>query len=264
MKSAIWVPLFDVLSDPAVAVELAVEAEEHGWDGFFVWDHVNWRAPVQAIADPWVVMSVIAARTSRLRIGPMVTPLARRRPVKLARETATLDQLSGGRFVLGAGLGSDRYGREISATGEELDDKVRAEKLDETLEILQAAWSGEPVHHHGQHFTVDDLRFLPRPAKIPIWIAGYPGKVRPMRRAARYDGFFPVNLTEPDQVAEIAATLKTERADPSAPYDLIVALEPDTDPAPYEAAGMTWRLIDVDPEALDLEKLRSVVRAGPG
>ena len=97
-----------------------------------------------------------------------------------------------------------------------------------------------------------------------MWIAGFPGNARPMRRAARYDGFFPVNLTHPDQVAEIAATLKTERADPAAPYDLIVALEPDTDPAPYEAAGATWRLIDVDPEALDLENLRSVVRAGPG
>jgi alkanesulfonate monooxygenase SsuD/methylene tetrahydromethanopterin reductase-like flavin-dependent oxidoreductase (luciferase family) len=263
VKSAIWVPLFDELADPAVAVQLAVDAEEAGWDGFFLWDHVNWRAPVTRVADPWMVLGAVAARTTRLQFGPMVTPLARRRPVKLARETATLDQLSGGRFVLGAGLGSDRFGREFSATGEETDDRVRAELLDESLEILTAAWSGKPVHHQGKHHTVDDLTFLPAPAHIPIWIAGFPGKPKPLRRAARYDGFFPVNLTHQDQVSEITATLAEIRGDNPAPFDLVVALSPETDPAPYEAAGATWRLVDIDPEALDLPKLRTVLRNGP-
>lgn len=266
LRSAIWLPLFDELADPAVAVQLAVEAEEAGWDGFFVWDHVNWRPPVRELADPWIVLAAAAARTERIRLGPMVTPLARRRPVKLARETATLDQLSGGRLTLGVGLGSDRFGREFSATGEQTDDRLRAGMLDVALEILTAAWSGEPVHHHGPHSTVDGIRFLPRPAqdpRIPIWVAGFPGNQKPLRRAANYDGFFPVNLTDPDQVAEISTTLTGLRSPSAAPFDLVVALPADTDPTPYAAAGATWRLIDADPEALNVADIRAILRAGP-
>ncbi|GAA1557516.1 hypothetical protein GCM10009789_08610 [Kribbella sancticallisti] len=264
MKAALWVPLFDELADPAVAVQLAVEAEEVGWDAFFVWDHVNWREPVQAVADPWIVLAAVAVRTSALRIGTMVTPIARRRPVKLARETATLDQLSGGRLTLGVGLGSDRFGREFSATGDQTDDRVRAQLMDESLAVLTAAWSGEPVDHHGTHHTVDNLRFLPRPAQrpgVPVWAAGFPGNLKPLRRAARYDGFFPVNLTHWDQVAEIAGTLAEIGTKDS--FDLVVALEPGTDPIPYEAAGATWWLTDFDPEALRLDEVRGVLRAGP-
>ena len=135
---------------------------------------------------------------------------ARRRPAKVARETATLDLLSGGRLTLGVGIGSDRFAREFSKTGEQLDDRARGQMLDEALEILTAAWTGEPVHHHGDHYTVDDIEFLPRPVQrpgVPVWIAGFPGNVKPMRRAARYDGFFPVNLEHPDQLAEVVATI---------------------------------------------------------
>ena len=296
LQSALWFPLFDELADPAIAVRLAVEAEEAGWDGFFLWDHVNWREPVQRVADPWIVLAAMAARTERLRLGPMVTPLARRRPVKVARETATLDQLSGGRLTLGVGLGSDRFGREFSATGDEADDRVRARMLDECLDVLTAAWSGEEVHHHGQHHTVDGIRFLPRPVQqpgVPVWVAGFPGNLKPLRRAVRYDGFFPVNLDHPDQVAEISETLAELRKDadstptprdpsgavPSprdpggsaaepagraaAPYDLAVGLPPDTDPAPYVAAGATWRLVEFGPDDLRLADLRAVLRAGP-
>ena len=193
----------------------------------------------------------------------MVTPLARRRPAKVARETATLDVLSSGRLTLGVGLGEDRFGREFSATGEELDLRVRAEMLDESLAVLTAAWSGEPVLHHGRHFTVDGIQFLPRPEQrpgVPVWVAGFPGKTRPMQRAARYDGFFPVNLEHPDQVAEVADRLSDLRADTTRPYDIAVALPPDTDPAPYAAAGATWRLIDQDPEDLSLDAVRDVLR----
>jgi alkanesulfonate monooxygenase SsuD/methylene tetrahydromethanopterin reductase-like flavin-dependent oxidoreductase (luciferase family) len=184
----------------------------------------------------------------------------------LARETATLDLLSGGRLTLGVGLGSDRFGREFSATGEQTDDRLRGEILDESLEILTAAWTGEPVHHHGPHHTVDGFRFLPRPAQhphAPIWVAGFPGNLKPLHRAARYSGFFPVNLTHPDQLAEIVATITTLRAHPTTQYDYAVALPPDTDPTPYEAAGATWRLVEFDPEALRLTEVRAVPRTGP-
>ena len=197
LHSALWLPIFDELADPAVVARLAAEAEEAGWQGVFVWDHLRWRAPVRDVADPWITLTAIAVATERVRFGPMITPLARRRPAKVARETATLDRLSGGRLTLGVGLGSDRFGGELSATGEELDDRRRGQQLDESLAILTAAWSGEPVHHHGEHYTVDDFQFLPRPVQrpgVPVWAAGFPGNMKPLRRAARLDGFFPVNL----------------------------------------------------------------------
>ena len=201
MRSGLFLPLFDALADPAVVARLSAEAEEAGWHGVFVWDNLRFQEPVVEVADPWITLAAMAMATERIRLGPMVTPLARRRPVKVARETATLDRLSGGRLTLGVGLGSDRFASEYSITGEELDDRRRAGMLDESLEILAAAWSGEPVHHRGEHYTVDGMRFLPRPVQrpgVPVWVAGYYGKPRPMRRAARHQGFFPLAWTTPN------------------------------------------------------------------
>jgi alkanesulfonate monooxygenase SsuD/methylene tetrahydromethanopterin reductase-like flavin-dependent oxidoreductase (luciferase family) len=265
MRSALWLPIFDELAEPSVVARLAAAAEEAGWHGLFVWDHLRWQAPVRQVADPWITLAAVACATERLRIGPMITPLARRRPAKLARETTTLDRLSGGRLTLGVGLGSDRFGNELSKTGESLDDRQRARMLDESLEILTAAWSGEPVHHHGEHYTVDGIEFLPRPVQrpgVPVWVAGFPGNRKPMLRAARHDGFFPVNLEHPDQVAEIAATIADLRGDTTAPYDIAVALPAGTDPAPYAAAGATWWLTDVSPGDT-LDQVLGLLRDGP-
>jgi alkanesulfonate monooxygenase SsuD/methylene tetrahydromethanopterin reductase-like flavin-dependent oxidoreductase (luciferase family) len=267
-RAGLFLPLFDELADPALVARLAAEAEEAGWDGVFVWDHVRWREPVVDVADPQITLAAIAAATERIRLGPLVTPLARRRPVKVARETATLDLLSGGRLTLGVGLGSDEFGSEYSMTGEELDDRRRARMLDESLAILEAAWSGEPVRHSGEHYTVDGMRFLPRPVQrpgVPIWVAGYYGKQRPLRRAARYEGFFPINLQHPDQLAEAVASLATLRrgAGADGPYDIVVDLAPGDDPAPYVAAGATWWLVDFEPEGLRADLVRGVLRDGP-
>jgi alkanesulfonate monooxygenase SsuD/methylene tetrahydromethanopterin reductase-like flavin-dependent oxidoreductase (luciferase family) len=218
------------------------------------------------VADPWITLAAIAVATEQVRLGPMVTPLARRRPAKVARETATLDGLSGGRLVLGVGLGSDRFGSELSKTGEQLVDRRRAEMLDESLAILAAAWSGEPVDHHGEHHTVADIRFLPRPVQrpgVPVWVATYPGNARPLRRAARHDGLFPVNVEHPDQVAEMVATVTDLRPDATAPYDVAVALPPGEDPLPYAEVGATWWMPDVDPEAFSLDQVHGIVRDGP-
>jgi alkanesulfonate monooxygenase SsuD/methylene tetrahydromethanopterin reductase-like flavin-dependent oxidoreductase (luciferase family) len=265
LRSALWLPLFGDLADPVAVARLAAEAEEAGWHGFFVWDHLNWYAPVRQVADPWITLAAAATATERLRLGPMVTPLARRRPAKVARETATLDMLSGGRLTFGAGLGSDRFGGELSATGEQLDDRLRGEMLDEAVQILAAAWSGRPVHHRGNHYTVDGIRFLPRPAqrpRVPVWVAGFAGKARPLRRAARLDGFFPVNLEHPGQLAEITATITGMREHAAAPFDIAVALPPGTDPAPYAKAGATWWLTEFEPEAT-LDQMRGVLGDGP-
>ncbi len=265
LRHGMWVPLFDELSDPATVVRLAAEAEEAGWDGFFVWDHVAWHEPVRAVADPWVVLSAAAAVTERIVLGPMVTPLARRRPVKVARETASLDRLSGGRLVLGVGLGSDRFGGEFSRTGEQTDDRARAEVLDEALEILRGAWSGETVQHRGRHHTVDGLAFEPTPTRgsVPVWVAGFPGNRRPMVRAAAHDGYFPVNLGAPDQLAESVAAVRELRGDDPRPFDVVVGTGRDADPAAWADAGATWLLTDFDASPLSLGDVQGVLRDGP-
>ena len=270
LRSGLFLPLFDELADPATVARLSFEAEGAGWHGLFVWDHVRWPEPVLAVADPWITLAAVATVTERVRLGPMVTPLARRRPVKVARETATLDQLSGGRLTLGVGLGSDRFAGEYSITGEELDDRRRGQMLDESLDILAAAWSGEPVHHRGDHYTVDSMRFLPRPVQrpgVPVWVAGFYGNPRPLRRAARYQGFIPVNLEHPDQLAQIVADLTELRqaagTASTQPYDVIAALPPGKDPAPYAAAGATWWLVEFPPEAATVDRVREVIHDGP-
>jgi alkanesulfonate monooxygenase SsuD/methylene tetrahydromethanopterin reductase-like flavin-dependent oxidoreductase (luciferase family) len=270
MRSGLYFPLFDELADPALVARLCAEAEEAGWDGVFVWDHIRWNEPVVDVADTQITLAAIAGATERIRFGPMVTPLARRRPVKVARETATLDRLSGGRLTLGVGLGSDEFGGEYSITGEELDERTRAQMLDEALDILQAAWSGELVQHRGEHYTVDGMRFLPAPVQrpgVPIWVAGFYGKPRPLRRAARYQGFFPVDLEHPDQLAEIAAKLVTLRQeagrDLSEAYDIVASLPPGTDPAPYGAAGATWWVTEFPAEGATIDGVRGILREGP-
>ena len=214
MRSGLFLPLFDALADPAVVARLSAEADEAGWDGVFVWDNLRFVEPVVDVADPWITLAAMASATERVRLGPLVTPLARRRPVKVARETATLDRLSGGRLTLGVGLGSDSFASEYSITGEELDDRRRARMLDESLEILAAAWSGEPVHHRGEHYTVDCMRFLPPPgpaagrARVGRGLlrqaqAGAPGGAAP--------GFLPRRPGPPRQLAEIVAELTALR-----------------------------------------------------
>jgi alkanesulfonate monooxygenase SsuD/methylene tetrahydromethanopterin reductase-like flavin-dependent oxidoreductase (luciferase family) len=268
LRSALWLPIFDELADPLVVSRLAADAEEAGWHGLFVWDHVRWREPVAAVADPWITLAAVATATERIRLGPMVTPLARRRPVKVARETASLDLLSRGRLTLGVGLGSDRFGEEFSRTGEQLDDGVRAQMLDESLAILAAAWSGDAFDHRGDHYRSQGISFRPRPAQQlgpRVWVAGFPGKARPRRRAARHDGFFPVNLTHPDQLAEAVSHITELRAGAGSgrPYDVAVGLPADADLAPYAQAGATWWMTDFEPDTVTLDEVRSVLRNGP-
>jgi alkanesulfonate monooxygenase SsuD/methylene tetrahydromethanopterin reductase-like flavin-dependent oxidoreductase (luciferase family) len=270
MRSGLFLPIFDALADPLVVARLSAEAEEAGWQGVFVWDHLRWREPVVDVADAWITLAAIANSTGRIRLGPMVTPLARRRPVKVARETASLDRLSGGRLTLGVGLGNETSGNEYSMTGEELDERHRARMLDEALEILVAAWSGKPVHHRGEHYVVDGMRFLPRPVQrpgVPVWVGGRYGRRKPLRRAARHRGFFPVDLEHPDQLAEIVGDLTVLRReagrDDIEPFDVVAALSPGTDPAPFVAAGATWWMVEFPWDAVSVDQVRGVIRDGP-
>ncbi len=247
MKRGLFLAPFDELVDPRVVAELAVAAEEKGWDGLFVWDHIVYRAPVRAVADPWIVLSAIACATTRLRIGPMVTPLARRRIQKLARETVTLDHLSGGRLTLGVGLGSDNSG-ELGPFGEETDPRERAKLLDDGLERLAAMWAGE---------------FQPPPVqqpRIPVWAAARWPNRRPVRRAARWDGLFTIELPGPEAVAQLVA--ETREARRGAPFDIVVEIEPGDDPGPWHQAGATWVLTGFGRQPRAAE-VRETIAAGP-
>ena len=259
MLRGLFLPIFDELADPGLVARLAAEAEAAGWDGVFVWDHVAYRAPVRSLADPWVTLAAIACATERVRLGPMVTPLPRRRPVKLAREVATLDRLSGGRLVLGVGIGGDGSG-ELSATGEQLDDRVRGAMLDEGLAVLRAAWTGEPVEHRGEHYVVDGLTVLPtpvQPAGPPVWVAARWGNPAPLRRAARHDGVFPIGIEEPAQLAELVATVGR-----GAGFDVAVGGPPGADETGYAQAGATWWMTSFPITTTEAD-VRAVLRDGP-
>ncbi len=266
MKHALSLPIFGELADPAVVAAIAAEAEQAGWDGLFVWDHLAYGEPVRDIADPWITLAAVACATQHLRIGPMVTPLPRRRPVKVAREVATLDRLSAGRVTLGVGIGGDGAG-EFSGTGEQVDARVRGRMLDEGLTVLQAAWSGEPVHHRGDHYVLDGLAIRPTPVQRPsppVWIALRRGNRAPLQRAVRHDGMFPIQIESADQLAEVVAQARALRPAAGKSFDVAVGGPAGSDTAAYAAAGATWWMASFSPYDVSRAKVAAVAREGPG
>ncbi len=265
MRHALYLPPFGEFADPHVLVTLAVAAEEAGWDGMFLWDHM-WRPSSGPLpmADPWIALAAIASATEHLRLGPTITPLSRRRPQKVAREAVTLDQLSDGRLTLGIGLGVNTGG-ELDRFGECADQAVQAERLDEALEVILGLWSGEEVDHHGRHFTADHVRFLPRPVQqphIPMWGAARgAGSPKPLRRAARLDGLFPVGTTV-DQLAEMLDVVARERGSLTG-FDVAMLAMPDTDLQALAATGVTWAMWPPG-QGETAASVLGFARAGPG
>ena len=249
-------------ADPRVSVELAIAAEERDWDALFLWDHLAfvWGPPA---ADPWVTLAAIAARTKRLRLGTAVTPVARRRPQVLAQQVATLDVLSGGRVVFGAGLGGSTS--EFGRFGEPTDAQVRASMLDEGLDLLRALWTGTEVSHTGVHYTADRVTLAPTPvqAPLPIWIGG--NRRASLRRASRWDGWIadsadPTGMTlAPDDVARSMAAIGRDEG-----FDVAVLGDSRRgDPAAYARAGATWWLENVHDQRGNVDAMRALVDAGP-
>ena len=280
VNCAVGLPNIGEYGDPLLLVELARDAEAAGWAGAFVWDHLAYPEPDWPVADPYMTVAAIASQTERIRIGVLVSAVARRRPSKLARELATLDVLSGGRLVVGAGLGSQGEA-EFTAFGEDPGAKVRAQKLDEGLEIVNGLWSGAPYRFDGAHHQAETSGFLPRPVqrpRPPIWIAGgWPG-TRPFRRAARWDGVFPTfrelardATPTPEQLAEVVGYTYEQRAaagiDPHTPFDVVMEGASDgPDPAliePYASAGLTWWIEKLGWFRGSLEQMRTRIANGP-
>ena len=277
MHFGVLVPNFgSCCGSPRELAELAVEAEGSGWDGFFIFDHISYsnneRVP---LADPWVALAAIAMNTKRMRIGPLVTPLARRRPWKLARETVSIDHLSNGRLTLGVGLG-DPVDVEFTPLGENGEDRIRAAKLDEGLEVLVGLWSGEPFSYLGKHYEVRNVQFLPRPfqsPRIPIWVAGRWPRREPILRAARWEGVFPLGLERgsklnPDEMRKVLSFIRNHRVDTTA-YDLVATsganghVDDKEMLSAYAAAGVTWWLEDMRKSCNSSLELGSRIRNGP-
>ena len=273
------VPCF--ADDPAELVRLGIDAERAGLDGFFLWDHLVHSDTGEGppVVDPWQVLAVVAASTSRIALGTMITPVARRRPWKLAKEITTLDLLSGGRAILGVGLGAPDS--EFSLFGEPAGARHRAELLDEGLEVVAGLCAGRPFSYAGNHFTVGPVQFLPRPvqrARIPIWVGGLLPASGPLIRAARWGGFVPIHRERPggqatpEDIAGVRDRIEALRGT-TANYDIAVWGELDSAgqvaaalPA-YRDAGATWFIESPTsrPGWLDAvrERLREPTGRGP-
>lgn len=263
--------------DARTAADFAEAAEQAGWDGFFVWEPVyGW--------DAWVLLTAAAMRTSRIRLGTMLTPLSRMRPWKLASEAITLDHLSGGRVTLAVGLGAVDTG--FANFGETTDRKTRAELVDEGLAIVTSLWRCRPFTHAGAHYNVDgrNLHYPPPPpvqgSRIPIWVVGAWPFETSMNRALAYDGIIPsakgddgrFRQVTPDELRTARAWL-AERRDVTS-FDIIVegtTSTTDRDRAiakvrPWSEAGATWYLEarwGVQEGAVTIESVRQRLEAGP-
>ena len=259
---------------------LAAEAEAAGWDGLFIADGMalgGEKFPDFPWFDPWVVLGAMAMSTKRIRLGTMITPVSRRRPWKLARETVTVDHLSNGRFIFGVGLGAADDDGGFFRVGEATDLRVRAELLDEGLEIMNALWKTKPVTFSGKHYKVDKMSMLPAPVqkpRIPVWVVGVWPKEKSMQRVLRWDGIIPqpykatpADAAKPSLIGEVRAYIDNHRRKKT-PFDIISggqtsgakrkkALEIVR---PFEEAGATWWLESVWGS---LDKVRKRIKQGP-
>ncbi|MFH9981971.1 LLM class flavin-dependent oxidoreductase [Streptomyces sp. NPDC017179] len=284
MRFSINVPNFGDFADPRNVATAAAAAEEAGWDGLFVWDHVLHRQHQgRPFADPWMLLTAAALATSRIRLGALLTPVARYRPQQLARQVATLDHLSGGRVVFAAGLGGPLED-EYRSFGDPAEPRLLAERLDEGLDLLRRYWSGEPVNHRGRHYEARNVALLPAPVQRPgppVWIGGFWPRRPPMRRAARWDGVVPLfetarhgHVPDASEVRELVGYVREHRTvEAVSPFEFVLggATSPDAAKArdvigPLRDAGATWwdeRQVQTGP---DLDRLPPVLRrieAGP-
>lgn len=270
-RRAVYLSNYDVYADPRRLLAMAEAAQAGGWDGFFMWDHV-WFAHNKPVCDPWVALAAIAARCPDLVVGPLITPLARRRVWNVAREVVTLQGLAR-EVVLGVGLGVDPEFEVFE--GEQLSDasrRARGDRLDADLDLLERLWSGEDAGLSAEH----EVRFTPTPQpRVKLWGAARLGAPdRPYRRAGhRLDGIVPVRdkyeagvSVSAEEFAEVARRVGAYHTD-DRPFDLVyIGRSLDTEPpdvAALTGAGMTWFLEDLHHGAIAPERALELVAQGP-
>jgi len=277
MKFGLSIPNKGQYSDINLLIEIAQQAEEVGWQGFFLWDHVAGPARIPYV-DPWISISAVAALTSKIRLGIMVTPLPRRRPWKVAREIVALDILSKGRIILGVGLGYFTS-KEFKEFGEVSDHRIRGEMLDESLKIIAALQKGERFSFDGKHYQITGTTFRPTPIqkpRIPVWVAGtWPNKP-PFRRAARWEGVIPgakgkgFSPLSPAEFIEMRDyTLRYRSLE--TPFDFCLGgqtpgknIEEDKSIIkPYQDAGLTWWIESIPPTGMSIKQAMTRIRNGP-
>ncbi len=264
MRHALFLPAFDGLADPERVVELAVAAEASGWDGFFLWDHLLYGTRVRDILDPYICLAAAASATSTIELGPMVTPLVRRRPAVLARQAVTLDLLSHGRLVLGLGIGDDGAG-ELSSFRDTVEAPIRGRMLSEGLEVLTQLLSGSPVNHDGEFYRAADVAFRPTPAReggIPIWLAARWPHPAPLRRAAKYQGVVVIQMPDPTEMTKLKQRLVGAGADLDH-FDIVMLRKDGDDASEWANSGATWLMTQLGPYDLDFVEALARVTAGP-
>lgn len=261
MRTGISIPPF---TDAATVVDMAVDAEEAGWEGVFVWDHMQWDPQLGLdVHDPWVLLGAMAARTEAVRLGTLVTPLARRRPWVVAKHVTTLDHVSQGRAALGVGLG-EPSGADFGAFGDPDTRRQRAVLVDEALPLLDGLLRGGPVSHHGDRYDVEaELR--PRPVqrpRPPIWVAAIAPYDRPLARATAWDGVVPIAMPQgymtPDELAGYIGDV--ERPDG---WDVVAHWAPGVPADEYAEVGATWLIDGVWPDGDWVDEFRARIRTGP-
>jgi alkanesulfonate monooxygenase SsuD/methylene tetrahydromethanopterin reductase-like flavin-dependent oxidoreductase (luciferase family) len=276
VRFGLYVPNFGKCSNPLTLAEMAVSAEKAGWDGFFLWDHlVEWdkRFP---LSDSLTTLAVIASRTRRIRIGTALSPLPKYKPWDLARRAATIDHLSDGRMVLSVGLGGVES-CDYARFGEDPDNSVLAEKLDESLKIITGLWSGKKFSFRGKHYRIGPSVFLPTPRqhpRIPIWVGGFWPRPGPFKRAARWDGVLPLRLPEklpqPQDLKEIIEFIRKHRT-LNTHFDVVnigwttgANRKRDAEKVQaYADSGMTWWLESLYTKRDSPEAMRSRITHGP-
>jgi alkanesulfonate monooxygenase SsuD/methylene tetrahydromethanopterin reductase-like flavin-dependent oxidoreductase (luciferase family) len=260
MRFAVSIPPF---TDPRVIVDLGVTAETAGWDAVFVWDHLQWDTHLNVdVHDPWALLSAMAVQTERIILGTGVTPLARRRPWVLAKQLVTLDHLSGGRAVLGVGLG-EPADADFGVFGDEADRAARARILDDALVLLDGLLRGGEVRHHSEHYDVE-AQLRPRPVQEPrprIFVAGTHPLQRPLHRALRWDGFFPISYQGLLSPEEITTYLDGVKRPPG--WEVYSTFAPGHTVAEFEAAGVDWLTEGTWPVGNWVADLRRRILDGP-
>ncbi len=276
LRYGLYVPNFGRSAEPNLLLDMAIEAEKFGWDGFFLWDHLVESDLRVSLHDSFTLLAAIAVKTKQIRIGTTVTPLPRLKPWSVARQTVSLDHLSNGRLILGVGLGG-KESCDYARFNEAEDEKVLAEKLDESLAIITGLWTGRRFSYSGKHYSIGSSVFIPPPKqkpRIPIWVAGLWPRKAPFKRAAKWDGVIPLKypgrLMNPQDLNKVVEYIQSIRGESENFTIANIGWTTGTNRksnsekvGSFTRKGMNWWLESLYTKRDSPENMRKRIRLGP-